>query len=260
MADYSLFTKKTSSTFTALLIYVDDLVLTGNDMTEINHVKSSLHNQFRIKYLGQLRYFLGLEVARSKHGLILNQQKYALELIADSGILAAKPVSTPLTPSHKLSRDKGITYSDPPTYRRLVGRLLYLTATRSYIAHSVQQLSQFMAFSTQDHYTAACHVLRYLKASPSKGLFFPTVNSLSLTGFADSDWACCPDTRKSVTGMCILLGSSLISWRSKKQNTVSRSSSEAEYRALANLTCEIQWLAYLFQDLGILLPQPVSVY
>lgn len=102
-------------------------------------------------------------------------------------------------------------------------------------------------------------MLKYLKSSPAKGIFFPADSELKVTGFADSDWAGCLDTRRSVTGYCIFIGTSLITWKSKKQSTVSRSSSEAEYRALAALTCELQWLQFLLKDLVLPVPTPYTV-
>ncbi|XP_061365655.1 uncharacterized mitochondrial protein AtMg00810-like [Gastrolobium bilobum] len=259
-ADYSLFTKHNSSSFTALLVYVDDIVLAGNNMQEINYVKSFLDQQFKIKDLGYLRFFLGLEISRSKEGIILNQRKYALEILSDAGLLASKPASTPMDATSKLSSDTGTPLADEASYRRLVGRLLYLTTTRPDLAYSVQQLSQYVSKPTEVHMAAALRVLRYIKGSPGTGLFFSSTSALSLSGFADSDWACCPDTRKSISGYCVFLGSSLVSWKSKKQTTVSRSSAEAEYRALASLTCEVQWIHYLLADLCIPTSKAAAIY
>jgi hypothetical protein len=131
----------------------------------------------------------------------------------------------------------------------LVGKLLYLNATRPDITFITQQLSQFLSKPTITHYNAAIRVLKYLKSCPGRGLFFPRDSALHLIGFSDADWAGCKDTRRSISGQCFFIGNSLISWRTKKQLTISRSSSEAEYRALAAATCELQWLAYLFKDL-----------
>lgn len=183
-----------------------------------------------------------------------------LELLEDTGLLGAKPVSTPIDPHLKLSSTDGEPLEDPSTYRKLVGRLLYLTNTRPDVSFAVQHLSQYVANPLIPHYQAALRVLRYLKGCPAHGIFFSSTSPLKLHGFADSDWARCPDTRKSVTGFCVLLGNSPISWCSKKQNTDSRSSTEAEYRALASLTCEVQWLSYLFADFQITFPTPASLY
>jgi hypothetical protein len=138
-----------------------------------------------------------------------------------------------------------------PSYRRLIGRLIYLANTRPDITFATQQLSQFLTSPTEKHYLAATRILRYLKKCPGQGLFFPRQSSLFLSGFSDADWAGCLDSRKSISGQCFFLGSSLISWRTKKQITISRSSSEAEYRALGAATCELQWLLYLLTDLHV---------
>ncbi|PNX71839.1 putative copia-type protein [Trifolium pratense] len=259
-SDYSLFTKQRSSGFTVILVYVDDLVLGGTDIDEITHIKTLLDTKFSIKDLGTLKDFLGFEVARTKAGISLCQTKYTLDLIKDAGLLGAKPCNTPMKPQLQLHKSSGEAISDPTTYRRLVGRLLYLTHTRPEIAYTVSKLSQFLAAPTNEHMLAEFHVLKFLKQSPGQGLFFSCDSPLNLKGFSDSDWGACPDTRRSTTGICFFLGSSLISWKSKKQNVVSRSSSEAEYRALAQATCEAQWLMYLLQDFKIAHPSPVVIY
>ncbi|XP_014503083.1 uncharacterized protein LOC106763399 [Vigna radiata var. radiata] len=248
-SDHSLFTKKTATGFTALLVYVDDIVLAGNSMDEINSIKDLLHKRFRIKDLGELKYFLGLKVARSKKGIHLCQRKYALDILEETGMQGCKPSSTPFLKDISSLYKEDNYLDDPQSYRRLIGKLLYLTNTRPYLCFTINLLSQFMQFPTNSHYQVIQHVLRYIKSSPSEGLFFAADSPKHLKAFSDSDWATCPTTRRSTTGFCIFLGSSLISWKSKKQRTVSRSSTEAEYRALAATVCEIQWLRYLLQDL-----------
>jgi hypothetical protein len=248
-SDYSLFTLNHTNDFTALLIYVDDIILTGTSLNEIDRIRTILDDNFKIKDLGIVKYFLGLEVAHSKAGISLSQRKYCLDLLHDSGLLGSKPASTPLDPSIKLHNDDGKPYEDISQYRRLVGKLLYLTNTRPDIAYATQQLSQFLHKPIVTHYKAACRVIRYLKHNPGRGLIFHRNSEMQLLGYSDADWAGCLDTRKSTTSYCFFLGSSLISWKAKKQSTISKSSSEAEYRALSAATCELMWLQYLLKDL-----------
>ncbi|KAM7485260.1 hypothetical protein LguiA_001269 [Lonicera macranthoides] len=249
-ADYSLFTRQRGQSFTVLLIYVDDIIITGNDPQSIEETKKYLHGKFRIKDLGNLKYFLGIEVASSKRGIFISQRKYALEIIKDAGLLGAAPVDTPMDKGLKLS-DKGELLKDHGRYRRLIGRLIYLTVSRPDITYAVHVLSRFMHEPTKIHMEAALRVVRYLKNAPGQGLLFSSSNDFKIRAYCDSDWAGCPLTRRSTTGYCIFLGSSLISWRSKRQKTVSLSSAEAEYRAMTGTCCELAWLRYLLKDLGL---------
>jgi hypothetical protein len=214
-SDHSLFVKKTPTSFTILLVYVDDILLAGNSLTEFDHIKSILDSLFTIKDLGLLKYLLGIEVAHSKLGISLCQPKYCLDLHDDTDCLGSKPLSTLSDSSVKLHSDSSAPFEDVPAYRRLVGRLLYLNNTRPDITFITQQLSQFLSKPTQAHHSAALRVLKYLKGCPGKGLFFPRSSSITLQGFSDADWAGCLDTRRSISGQCFFLGSSLISWRTK---------------------------------------------
>ncbi|XP_057953033.1 uncharacterized mitochondrial protein AtMg00810-like [Malania oleifera] len=236
----SLFIKKFESSFLVLLVYVDDVLLASDSFLEIDLLKNFLHDKFTIKDLGELKYFLGLEVARSKKGISICQRKYALDILQDTGILCAKLAIFPMDSNLKPTATNSNLYEDRSAYRRMIERLLYLTITRPDLAYSVQVLSQFLAKPVVSHYQGTIRVLRYQKATPGQGLFFFSSSELQLKAFSNSDWAGCIDTRRSVTGFAIFLGNSLIAWKSKKQATISRSSAKVEYRALATPTCEIQ--------------------
>jgi hypothetical protein len=160
----------------------------------------------------------------------------------------------------KLSRNDGDLLPDPTSYRRLIGRLIYLTITWPDISFSVQVLSQFMHRPRQPHMAAASRLLRYLKGSPGQGLFYPASSDLKIKAFYDSDWAACSNSHRSITGFCVFIGNALVSWKSKKQHTVSRSSAKAEYQSMAACSCELTWLFSLLHDFHIPHPQPSLLF
>ncbi|KAK2989742.1 hypothetical protein RJ640_030235 [Escallonia rubra] len=259
-SDHSLFTFTRQGSFLAVLIYVDDVIVTGTDSAKISWLKHYLDTKFHIKDLGKLKYFLGIEVARSSDGIMLSQRKYVLDILTECGLTGCKPSSSPMAEQHQLDLNSGELCDDPGQYRRLIGRLLYLTITRPDISYVVHILSQFMHKPRRPHYDAAIRVLRYLKNSPGQGILLSSNSSLSLRAYCDADWAGCPTTRRSTTGYIVFLGSSPISWRSKKQSIVSRSTAEAEYRAMATTASEIIWLLRLLSDLGVSHQNPVSLF
>ncbi|KAG7594381.1 Retrotransposon Copia-like N-terminal [Arabidopsis thaliana x Arabidopsis arenosa] len=258
--DPKMFVRVTSDCFLALLVYVDDIMLVSNKDSAILDIKQLLATEFKIKDLGQLRYFLGLEVARSKEGISVSQRKYALELLEEFGFLGCKPVPTPMELNLKLSQDTGDLLSDPSYYRKLIGKLVYLTVTRPDICFAVNKLSQYMSNPRAPHLATAHRILRHLKNDPGQGVFYPVTSSLTLRAYADADWSNCPESSRSISGYCVFLGDSLISWKSKKQDVVSRSSDEAEYRSMANATCELIWINSLLEDLQVPLNDTIVFY
>ncbi|CAL1376875.1 unnamed protein product [Linum trigynum] len=192
-----------------------------------------------------------MEIARSSADIHMNQRKYALELLEDQGMLASKPANSPLEPGLQLSQTTGelLSEDEATNYRTLVGRLQYLCNTRPGLQFAVNYLAQFVSSPRTPHQQAIQRVLRYIKAAPAQGLFFSAKSSVDLHAYTDADWAGCLNTRRSTSGYCVFLGHSLISWAAQKQHVVSRSSAEAEYRALAETTCELQWLSSLLKEL-----------
>ncbi|CAM8966737.1 unnamed protein product [Rhodiola kirilowii] len=213
--------------------------LYGTSTSMIQHVKQFIHATFKIKDLGEFKYFLGIEVARSQSGLSLNQRKYALDLIKEAGLLGCKPSTIPIDTKHKLALSKATPLADPTGYRRLVGQLIYLIVTWHDLAYAVHILSQFMNAPTEDHLQAAHKVLCYLKRSLAQGLFYSAQSSLQVAAYCDADWGSCPLTRRSITGYCVTLGPCLVPWKTTKQQVISRSSAEAEYRSMAHTCCEL---------------------
>ncbi|GKB95546.1 ribonuclease H-like domain-containing protein, partial [Tanacetum coccineum] len=261
--DYSLFIKDKNGVFIAILVYVDDIVVTGNNNSEIDKFKHFLSTKFMIKDLGQLKYFLGIEVLENMNGLCLNQTKYCLELLNEYGLLACKPTTTPLQQNVVLGYEESENDKFFPSmtkYQKIVGKLIYLSITRPDISYDVHYLTQHMHAPLQSHFSAALRVLRYLKGAPGTEIQFHKENSFSLHAFSEADRAKCPKTRKSVSGYCLYLCNNLVYWKSKKQATISRSSAESEYRCLASTTCEIIWVVKIRKDLGVEGLLPVNLY
>jgi hypothetical protein len=258
-ADSSLFVRTGNVGRLIVLVYVDDLIITGDNMDEIQSLKSTLHETFSIKDLGSLRYFLGIEMDHSPKGLFLNQRKYIVDLLHEVGMTDSKPAHTPLKSNLKLNIE-GEPLSDISMYQRLVGKLIYLTITRPDITYAVSLVSQFMHSPTSLHLTIVKRILRYLKGTVTKGILMRNNGHFKLEGFSDSDWAGNAIDRKSTTGFCTFIGGNLVTWKSKKQTVVARSSAEAEYRAMASTACELIWLKTLLGDLGISCNVPITLH
>ncbi|KAL2247815.1 UNVERIFIED_CONTAM: Retrovirus-related Pol polyprotein from transposon RE2 [Sesamum indicum] len=229
-------------------------------MNSIQEAKLYFNELFTIKDLGEAKYFLGLELARSKQGIVVTQNKYALDIIKDIGLEKGKTVSTPFPANFKFVTESEGALQDPSRYRRLVGRLLHRGSTRPEISYATHQLSQHIQHPCKQHWNAAMYLIRYLRGTHSSGLFFPVNNDFKLRAYSDVDWASCQLTRRSTTEYCIMLGTSPVSWKTKKQNTVSRSSAEAEYRSMASTVCEITWINNVLKALGINVQTPVAFY
>ena len=213
----------------------------------------------RIKDLGKLQYFLGIEVARSKKGIFISQRKYILDLLKETGMLGCKPAESPIEINHKLQAGIGDSV-DMGRYQRLVRRLIYLSHTRPDIAYAVSLVSQFMHDPRTPHMDAVLRILRYLKSAPGRGLLFSKNDHLRIEAFTDADWAVSLDDRSSTSGYCIFVGGNLITWRSKKQSVVARSSAEAEYRAMAQGVCEIIWVKKILEELKLSGKDMLSLY
>ncbi|CAN1837958.1 Retrovirus-related Pol polyprotein from transposon TNT 1-94 [Linum perenne] len=251
-SDHTLFVKHSKSGKLAILIvYVDDIIITGDDTEEIQQLKQSLAKEFDLKDLGELKYFLGMEVARSKQGICLSQRKYVLDLLKETGMLGCKPVDTPMDPNKHLSKECDIAPVDKERYQRLVGKLIYLAHTRPDIAFSVSVVSQFMQTPNEEHQEMVMRILRYLKTSPGKGLLFQKQHQRHITVYTDASWAGELTERRSTTGYCTYVWGNLVTWRSKKQTVVARSSAEAEYRAIAHGIQEGIWLRRVLQELRV---------
>jgi histone deacetylase 1/2 len=200
-----------------------------------------LKEEIALKDLGDIHYFLGIEVKRGKDGLLITQERYARDVLKRSGMDNCKPVDTPMSSVEKLSIHTGEKLGpvDATRYRSIVGALQYLTLTRPDISFSVNKVCQFLHAPTTSHWSAVKRIMRYIQGTINLGLKLVKSNSLMVSAFSGADWAWCIDDRRSTGGFAVYLGENLISWTARKQATVSRSSTEAKYKSLSNATAEI---------------------
>ncbi|GJV45416.1 putative RNA-directed DNA polymerase [Tanacetum coccineum] len=239
--DPSLFICSRGDTLLYILVYVDAIIVTGNNKGTIDNIICQLGSIFALKDLGPLNYFLGIEIVPHVSGILLSQKKYILELLQSVGLSNCNPVSSLMVTSSSLSLDNSTAFSNSVKYQQVVGSLQYVTLSRPDIAFAVNKVCQYMHALTENHWSAVKRILRYLHGNPDT----------SLEVFSDADWAGDSDDRRSTRGFAIYLGSNLISWTARKQRTVSRSFTEAEYKALADTVAELTWLQALLNELGI---------
>jgi Reverse transcriptase (RNA-dependent DNA polymerase) len=256
-SDPSLFIFQRNNTIIYLLVYVDDLVITGNNISILQHFVQILDNRFTIKDLGVLHYFLGIEVNPHDQGLLLTQSNYIYSILDKAKMQGVKPISSPMAIGHVLSKLGGEQMDDPQLFRNIVGALQYVTITRPDISFVVNRVSQFMHSPNLSHWSAVKRILRYLKGTLEYGLTIQPCSTFNIHAFADSDWAGCPDDRRSTSGYLVFLSNNLISWSSMKQSIVTISSTEAEYRGLAMVIVEVVWLKTVFHELGIEISAPI---
>lgn len=254
-SDTSLFVKISPKSKLYVLVYVDDLIITGTNDQELQMFVSNLNQAFSLKDLGDLHFFLGLKIQKSKTGITLSQQSYISDIITKSNMSLSSPMTTPADPYSHLTK-LGDPFDDPKLYRQIVGSLQYATITRPDIAYSVNRVCQFMHHPTIRHWQAVKRILRYLNGTITHCLHFKPTNAKALHAFSDSGWNSDHDDSRSQYGFAIFHGSNLISWTSRKQRVVARSSTEVEYRSLAYTTAELLWLKQLISDLQVPITGP----
>ena len=246
--------------FLVVVIYVDDMIYMGSNESLIDDFKSSMQSEFEMTDLGKLQYFLGLEVKQETGGIFLSQSKYAKDFLVKFNMHNCKAVGTPMITNEKLQVEDGTEAVNPSLYRSIIGGLNYLTHTRPDIMYSVNVLSRFMHKPTRLHLGAAKRVLRYVAGTIDFGLWYSKSTNGTMYGYSDSDWGGCVDNRKSTSGQVFYLGSTAVSWSSKKQDVVALSSSEAEYIAVASASCQAIWLRRMLVDFHNEQYGPTSIF
>jgi histone deacetylase 1/2 len=242
-----------------VLVYVDDIIVASSLADATGALLKDLEKEFALKDLGDLHYFLGIEVSKVSDGLLLSQQRYAADVIKRANMEKSKSVDTPISTIDKLSLNDGVRLGpvDSTQYRSMVGALQYLTLTRPDISFAVNKVCQFLHAPTTVHWSVVKRILRYVQGMLSLGLKIRKSISTTVGAFSDADWAGCVDDWRSTGGFAVFFGSNLVSWRARKQPTVSRSSTEAKYKALANATIETILVLQLLTELQVTHP-PVA--
>jgi hypothetical protein len=251
VVDTTLFTKTIGKDLFVCQIYVNDIIFGSTNQDFCEEFGELMSKEFEMSMIGELNYFLGLQIKQLKQGTFVCQSKYVKDLLKKFGLMDATPIKTPMASNGHLDIDEGGKPVDIKLYRSMIGSLLYLTASRPDIMFSVCMCARFQANPKECHLTAVKRILRYLKLTPNVGLWYPKGAQFELIGYSDSDYAGCKIDRKSTSGGCQLLGRSLVSWASKKQNSVALSTAEAEYVAAASCCAQLIWMKQTLCDYGL---------
>ncbi|XP_050908233.1 uncharacterized mitochondrial protein AtMg00810-like [Lathyrus oleraceus] len=243
-----------------ILLYVDNIILITFTLVLRQLIMSLLASEFAMKDLGPLSYFMSIAVSRHPDGIFLSQSTYASKIIERVGMVSCKPSATPVDTKQELITSPNTSYEDPSLYRSLPGAQQYLTFTRPDISYAVQQVCLHMHAPRTERMLSLKRILRYVHGTLHFGLHLSPSPITKLISYTNADWGGCPDTRRSTSSYCVFLGDNLISWSSKRQPNLSRSSAEAKYRGIANVVSELCWIHNLLLELHFLIPRATLVY
>ncbi|GJV51901.1 retrovirus-related pol polyprotein from transposon TNT 1-94 [Tanacetum coccineum] len=209
-----------------------------------------MHSRFEMSLMGEMKFFLGLQIHQSPRGIFINQAKYALEILKKHGMDKCDSIGTPMATKPKLDADLSGKLVDQTNYHSMIGSLMYLTSSRPDIVQAVCYCARYQARPTEKHLKEVKRIFRYLKGTINMGLWYPKDSGFELTAFSDADHVGCLDTRKSTSGGIQFLGDKLVSWMSKKQDCTTMSSAEAEYVALSASCAQVMWMRTQLKDYG----------
>ncbi|GJU58987.1 retrovirus-related pol polyprotein from transposon TNT 1-94 [Tanacetum coccineum] len=250
VVDPTLFIRKTGKHTLHVQIYVDDIIFASTDPKDCDRFSNEMSSKFQMSMMGQISFFLGLQISQNPRGIFINQAKYANEILKKFDLHKSDPVDTPMVERTKLDEDLSGIPVDQTKYRSMIGSLMYLTASRPDLVFAVCMCARYQSRPTKKHLEAVKRVFRYLQGSINMGLWYPKDTAMALTAYADADHAGCQDTRRSTSGSAQFLGDKLVSWSSKKQTSTSISSTEAEYIAMSGCCAQILWMRSQLSDYG----------
>lgn len=258
-ADNNLYIKEDQNNLIIIEVYVDDIIFGSNDDGLSQKFAKDMQSEFEMSLLGELNFFLGLQISQLEDGIFISQIKYIKEMLKKFGMEDCRPVSTPMVTGCKLSKDDESKEADQKLYRSMIGSLLYVTATRPDVMQAVGQVARFQAAPKEAHVLAVKRIFRYLKGTTDLGLWYPKGNKLTLEAYTDADWAGSVDDRRSTSGAAFYLGNCLVSWLSKKQSSISLSTAEAEYIAAALCCAQVLWMKQTLQDIQVKYDEPIPI-
>jgi hypothetical protein len=249
-ADPTLFTKTIAKDLFVCQIYVDDIIFGSTNKSTCEEFSRTMIQKFEMSMMVELKYFLGFQVKQLQDGTFISQTKYIQDILNKFGMKDAKPIKTPMVTNGHLDLDTGGKSVDQKVYRSMIGSLLYLCAYRPNIMLSVCMCARFQADPKEVHLRTVKRIMRYLVYTPKFGLWYPKGSTFDLIGYSDADWAGCKIDRKSTSGTCQFLGRSLVSWASKKQNSIALSTAEVEYIAAGHCCAQLVWMRQTLRDYG----------
>ncbi|GJT83298.1 retrovirus-related pol polyprotein from transposon TNT 1-94 [Tanacetum coccineum] len=248
--DPTLFMIRYGEDILLVQIYVDDIIFGSTNPKFSKRFEKLMHSRFEMSLMGEMKFFLGLQIHQSPRGIFINQAKYALEILKKHGMEKGQSIGTPMATKPKLDADLSGEPVDQTDYRSKIGSLMYLTSSRPDIVQAVCYCARYQARPTEKHLKEVKRIFRYLRGTINMGLWYPKDSGFELTTFLDADHAGCIDTRKSTFGGIQFLGDKLVSWMSKKQDCTTMSSAEAEYMALSASCAQVMWMRTQLKDYG----------
>jgi hypothetical protein len=242
------------------LVYVDDIIFGCTNESSVQWFANSMQTEFEMSLIGELSYFLGLQVKQSSAKKFISQEKYLKEMLKKFQMEDSSPVSTPMVVGCKLSKDDMSLDVDQRTYRSMIGSLLYITTSCPDIMQAVGMVGRYQSAPKQSHLVAVTRIFKYLKGTMTYGLWYPKNQNFQLTAYSDADWANYVDERKRTSGGAFFLGDSLVSWLSKKQGSISLSTTEVEYIVVSTYCTQILWMIQTLADLKVTYVYPIPLH
>jgi hypothetical protein len=258
--DNNLYIKLEGNDLVIVLVYVDDIIFGSNNASLVKWVASAMQFKFEMSMIGELSFFLGLQITQRSEGIFLSQETYLREMLKRFQMEDSKPMSTPMVTGCKLRKDDDSPDVDQSSYRSMIGILLYIIASRPDIMHVVGIVGRYQAAPKQSHLLVVKIIFRYLKGTMDYVLWYPRNQNFQLSVYSDVDWANCVDERKSTSQGSLFLGDSLISWLSKKKGSISLSTTEAEYIAVATCCTQVLWMIQTIADLEVKYIVPIPIH